>query len=131
MKRFIYIIPLFILLSMWSCQERHPISFDDINGVYFYNLSGTMSLSDSVNVTFVYETTDEMTLPVRIQLLGRPADYDREIEVRVTSENAMEEIDYNLPEDAYIPAGKAYTDYNIVLKRTPSLRTEEKVIEIV
>ena len=42
-----------VLLGAASCQERHPALFDDINGVYFNNLSGTMSVTDSVDLTFV------------------------------------------------------------------------------
>lgn len=115
---------------MISCQERHPAPFEEINGVYFYNVTGTMAVSDSTDVTFVYESGDETIVPVRIQLIGRPSDYDRMIEVTVSSENAREGIDYVLPDDACILAGETFTDYNVTLKRTPSLKTEKKEIKL-
>ena len=115
---------------MISCQERHPAPFEEINGVYFYNVTGTMAVSDSTDVTFVYESGDETIVPVRIQLIGRPSDYDRKIEVTVSSENAREGIDYVLPDDACILAGETFTDYNVTLKRTPSLKTEKKEIRL-
>lgn len=128
MNRQIFIYLTLVFLTMLSCQERHPAPFEEINGVYFYNLSGTMSVSDSTDVTFVYENGDESIVPVRIQLIGRPSEYDRKVEVTVTSENASEGVDYVLPDDACILAGETFTDYNVILKRTPALKTEKKHI---
>ena len=71
------------LLALTACQERTPEFFQDITGVYFNNTSATMSVTDSLDLTFVYEAGDEMEVPVKVQLLGRSAEYDRPIAVTV------------------------------------------------
>ncbi len=119
-----------VLLGAVSCQERHPALFDDINGVYFNNLSGTMSVTDSVDLTFVYEKSDEMQVPVRVQLVGRPSDEDRPLNISVRSKNAQENVDYTLPETAVLPAGESYTDYVVILRRTPDLKSAPKMLEL-
>lgn len=130
MNRNIIIYFTILFLTLISCQERHPALFEEINGVYFYNVSGTMTVSDSTDVTFVYESGDETIVPVRIQLIGRPSEYDRKVEVTVSSENAREGIDYTLPDNVLIPAGETFTDYNVTLKRTAALKTERKEIRL-
>lgn len=119
-----------VLLGAVSCQERHPALFDDINGVYFNNLSGTMSVTDSVDITFVYEKSDEMQVPVRVQLVGRPSDEDRPLNISVRSKNAQVDVDYTLPDVAVLPAGKSYTDYVVTLRRTPDLKSAPKMVEL-
>ena len=119
-----------VLLGAVSCQERHPALFDDINGVYFNNLSGTMSVTDSVDLTFVYEKSDEMQVPVRVQLVGRPSDEDRPLNISVRSKNAQENVDYTLPETAVLPAGESYTDYVVILRRTPDLKSAPKMLKL-
>ena len=47
-----------MLIAVLSCQERHPAFFEEIDGVYFNNLSSTMSVTDSMDFTFVYEAGD-------------------------------------------------------------------------
>ena len=129
MKRIIIYLTMAIL-PLAACQEVHPILFGDISGVYFNNLSSTMSVVDSVDVTFVYESSDEVQVPVRLQLVGKVAAYDREVAVAVNSDNAVEGVDYTLPKKAFIPAGAAYGDYIVTLKRTPALKQERKSIEL-
>lgn len=119
-----------VLLAAVSCQERHPALFDEISGVYFNNLSGTMSVTDSLDYTFVYEAGDVLEVPVRVQLVGRPADKDRPLDIIVTSENAVEGEDYILPETAVMPSGAARTDYLIRLNRTPALKRERKMLSL-
>ena len=52
MKRIITYL-IMAILPLAACQEVHPILFGDISGVYFNNLSNTMSVVDSVDITFV------------------------------------------------------------------------------
>lgn len=117
-------------LALTACQERNPELFKDINGIYFNNTSSTMSVTDSLDLTFVYEAGDEMEVPVKVQLLGRSAEYDRPIAVTVYSENAREGVDYILPDQAVMPAGASSVDYVVVLKRTPALKQERKMIHL-
>ena len=117
-------------LALTACQERNPELFKDINGIYFNNTSSTMSVTDSLDLTFVYEAGDEMEVPVKVQLLGRSAEYDRPIAVTVYSENAHEGVDYILPDQAVMPAGASSVDYVVVLKRTPAIKQERKMIHL-
>ena len=121
---------MLLFLALTACQERNPELFKDINGIYFNNTSSTMSVTDSLDLTFVYEAGDEMEVPVKVQLLGRSAEYDRPIAVTVYSENAREGVDYILPDQAVMPAGASSVDYVVVLKRTPALKQERKMIHL-
>ena len=118
------------LLTLGACQERTPEFFQDITGVYFNNTSATMSVTDSLDLTFVYEAGDEMEVPVKVQLLGRSADQDRPLAVTVSSDNAQEGVDYVLPQQAVMPAGASSVDYVVVLKRTDALKSERKMIHL-
>ena len=121
---------MLLFLVLTACQERNPELFKDINGIYFNNTSSTMSVTDSLDLTFVYEAGDEMEVPVKVQLLGRSAEYDRPIAVTVYSENAREGVDYILPDQAVMPAGASSVDYVVVLKRTPAIKQERKMIHL-
>ena len=125
-----YITYMLLFLALTACQERNPELFKDINGIYFNNTSSTMSVTDSLDLTFVYEAGDEMEVPVKVQLLGRSAEYDRPIAVTVYSENAHEGVDYILPDQAVMPAGASSVDYVVVLKRTPAIKQERKMIHL-
>lgn len=118
------------LLALVACQERTPEFFQDITGVYFNNMSATMSVTDSLDLTFVYEAGDEMEVPVKVQLLGRSAEQDRPLAVTVSSDNAREGVDYVLPQQTVMPAGASSVDYVVVLKRTDALKSERKMIHL-
>lgn len=127
MKRLSIIL---LLVAAVSCQERHPAFFDEIEGVYFNNLSGTMSVTDSLDFTFVYEAGDEIEVPVKVQLVGRPSGTDRPLDIIVTSDNAVEGTDYSLPESAVLRAGEVSADYMVKLKRTPALKQARKMLRL-
>ena len=116
------------LLVLASCEERTPGHFQDISGVYFNNTTGTMLVTDSLDVTFVYTAGNDLEVPVKVQLLGRTADQDRPFAITVFSDNAAEGVDYVLPQLAVIPAGASYADYVVTLKRTEALKSQKKMI---
>ena len=89
-----------------------------------------MTVTDSLDLTFVYEASDELEVPVKIQLMGRAADFDRPFSVTVSSENAQEGVDYVLPSSPVMPAGAYSTEYKVVLKRTEALKKTRKMIEL-
>lgn len=122
------IIFVSLLLGAVSCIERNPGHFQDICGVYFNNTSGSMVVSDSLDVTFVYTAGDAMEIPVKVQLLGRSADEDRPVEISVSSDNAAEGVDFILPQHPVMPAGASSMDYVVTLRRTESLKSEKKMI---
>ncbi len=116
-----------------ACEEQEPAAFENIEGIYFNNranISSASALLGSTNLTFVYENSDEMEVPVRIQLLGRPASQARPIEMRVTSDDAVEGVDYVLPQQAVMPAEATTLDYVVTLKRTAALQTASKTISL-
>ncbi len=121
---------LFFLMALIGCEERNPAMFDDITGVYFNNRSSSMMLSDSIDVTFVYEDADFIEVPVRIQLVGRVADQPRPVRISVYSDNAVEGKDYILPGDSVLPAGASEMNYVVTLMRTPALKKEKKEITL-
>ena len=102
----------------------------DITGVYFNNTSGLMAVTDSVDITFVYEAADQVEVPVKVQLLGRPASKDRTFGITVVSDNAQEGVDYLLPQKAVLPAGASSVDYVVTLKRTAALKQEKKMLHL-
>lgn len=118
------------IVGVCSCSEQTPEVFDNIDGIYLNNRSNTNILQDSTNVTFVYQKGDEMLVPVKIQLLGRPSDKAREIALTVTSNDATEGVDYILPEKAELAAGETVLNYMITLKRTSVLKTSQKHLQI-
>lgn len=118
------------VVALGSCSEQTPEVFEDINGVYFNNRTNTNVLQDATNVTFVYQKGDEMQVPVKIQLVGRPSEQAREIALTVTSDDAQEGVDYMLPEKAEMPAGATVFEYVITLKRTAVLKTQLKHIKL-
>lgn len=121
---------LLVAFSIISCEERNPGHFIDLSGVYFNNTTGMMTVTDSTDLTFVYEAGDELQVPVKVQLVGRPAEYDRPLEIRMSSENAQEGTDYTLPAQAVLPAGASSVDYVVTLKRTPALKREKKMLHL-
>ena len=125
----IYIL-LLTLFFIISCEERHPDLFKEMTGIYFNNTSYGMTVTDSLDLTFVYEASDELEVPVKIQLMGRAADFDRPLSVTVSSENAQEGVDYVLPSSPVMPAGAYSTEYKVVLKRTEALKKTRKMIEL-
>lgn len=90
-----------------------------------------MMLTDSVDITFVYEKEDRVDVPVRIQLVGRTLDEPRPLEVSVSSDNAGLGIDFILPESPVLPAGASEMDYVVTLVRTDALKKVKKSITLV
>lgn len=115
-------------LGMMGCEEQQPDGFNDINGIYFNNRSQGNVLMDSVSLTFVYERADTLDVPVAIQLLGRPSETARPLGIRVSSEDAVEGVDYVLKTVAEMPANTTSMNYVVMLKKTPALKQENRSI---
>ena len=124
------IIAITGLLLCIGCEERNPALFEDMSGVYFNNRSATMRVVDSLDITFVYEKEDYVDVPVKIQLLGRPEQYDRPVSVSVHSDNASEGVDFTLPQEPVMPAGSSEADYVVKLLRTDALKSERKSVSL-
>lgn len=128
----ILICSLLAMAAATSCVERHPDNFGEISSVYFNNRVQGNILADTTEVTFIYEASDHIEVPVTVQLLGRPAGHDRPVDISVSSENAAEGMDYRLPseENAVLPAGETSFIYTVTLIRTDALQTEEKSLTL-
>ena len=122
------IILISLLIAATSCIERNPGHFQDICGVYFNNTSGSMLVTDSLDVTFVYTAGNQMEIPVKVQLLGRASQDDRPVEISVSSDNAVEGVDFVLPQQPVLQAGASSMDYVVTLMRTEALKSEKKMI---
>ena len=130
MKTLKYIMIAATFLGLLACEERNPEHFADVTGVYFYNTTGLMTVTDSLDLTFVYEASDVMEVPVKVQLLGRAVDYDRPLDISVTSDNAEAGRDFILPAEPVLPAGASSMDYVVTLLRTDILKTQKKSLTL-
>lgn len=130
MKTLKYIMIAAAFLGLAACEERNPEHFADVTGVYFNNTTGLMSVTDSLDLTFVYEASDVMEVPVKVQLLGRAVDYDRPLDISVTSDNAEAGRDFILPAEPVLPAGASSVDYVVTLLRTDALKTQKKSLTL-
>lgn len=130
MKTLKYIMIAAAFLGLAACEERNPEHFADVTGVYFNNTTGLMSVTDSLDLTFVYEASDVMEVPVKVQLLGRAVDYDRPLDISVTSDNAEAGRDFILPAEPVLPAGASSMDYVVTLLRTDALKTQKKSLTL-
>lgn len=125
-----YIAILTLLLSLCSCEERTPALFGDITGVYFNNTAFGLTVTDSLDYTFVYEASDMLEVPVKVQLVGRSTLQDRPVAITVTSDNAVEGEDYILPSAPVLPSGASSAEYVVTLLRTEALKKERKMIQL-
>ena len=130
MKTLKYIMIAAAFLGLAACEERNPEHFADVTGVYFNNTTGLMSVTDSLDLTFVYEASDVMEVPVKVQLLGRAVDYDRPLDISVTSDNAEAGRDFILPAEPVLPAGASSVDYVVTLLRTDALKVQKKSLTL-
>ena len=96
-----------LALCLWSaCDERTPDLYSAPDGIYFNNRTSGSVLVDTTTLTFVYGPDETMYLdvPVVIQTIGRQADIDRPVNLKVWSDNAEEGVDYELLTPAVVPA---------------------------
>lgn len=114
-----------LLLGCIACSEEAPDTFRQIDGIYFDNRTTGNLVTDNTYMTFVYVNENELSIPIRIQTLGRPSAENRPIAIRVAG-NAEEGKDYELKTPAAIPAGAVTLDYIVELKRTEALKGEDK-----
>lgn len=127
--RLYYLVAL-LGFALLGCDKREPAGFEEINGIYFNNRLANNVLEDSINLTFVYTNSDELEVPVVIQLLGRPSGDVRPIDIRVSSPTAKEGVDYVLATAPELPADSTVLHYWVILKRTPILKKESRVINL-
>lgn len=111
-----------------GCKESLPDRFGPVEGVYFNNRQANNMLVDSVSYTFVYEDSDEMKVPVRVQLVGRVSDVPRPVAIRISSSDAEEGTDYRAEGEAVLPAGSNSFDYTVTLLRTDVLKERSKTL---
>lgn len=119
---------LILVTGFTSCDEKTPDLYDAVDGVYFNNRQRNNILLDSTSYTFVYSEYDTISIPVVIQSVGPQHPENRPINIKVTSENAEEGVDYVLPEKCELPANSSKFNYVVLLKRTSALQETVKTI---
>jgi hypothetical protein len=129
-KYYITIALLNVLGLLSACSESEVPLYSGEAGIYFNNRTSTANLVDSTSVTFIYSEDDFMDIPVAIQTFGRLADFDRPVNLEVTSDNAQQDVDYQLLTPAVVPANVSEFTYTVRLLKTPSLSNETKVIRL-
>ncbi len=132
MKKIQNIMAGLALCGLWACDERVPDLYSAPDGIYFNNRTANDVLLDSATVTFVYEPdeTESLDVPVVVQSIGRQADIDRPVALRVWSDNAVEGVDYELPVPAVMPAGVSSFSFVVRLLKTDALLTEQKTVHL-
>lgn len=119
---------LIFVMGFISCDEKTPDLYDAVDGVYFNNRQRNNTLLDSTSYTFVYSEYDTISIPIVIQSVGPQRPESRPVNIKITSENAEEGVDYVLPEKCELPANSSKFNYVVLLKRTPALQETVKTI---
>lgn len=113
-----------------ACKESLPEHFEAIEGIYLNNRLANNTHVDSTACTFIYEDRDILEVPVRVQLVGRTADYPRPVNIRIVSDDAVEGTDYDAPSEAVMPAGAVSFDYLVTLRRTAPLKEQARNLRV-
>lgn len=131
MKRIYYIIAGILLCG--GCEKDIDI-FQWPDGVHF-EVKQQGVLCDTSEYTFAFEEAEvtEMIAPVRIQLTGQIAGYDRKINVQVMAEdkNPAGDSPYLFHTDTcYIRKGRNFLDLLITLKRDSDVQKKKYALRL-
>lgn len=88
--------------------------------------------TDTTRVSFTYINGDQLryTQEIHVNTIGKVYDYDRAVNLRISSDNAVEGIDYEpLDKNFFIKAGETELVIPLVLIRTEALQDEMKSVE--
>lgn len=111
-----------------SCQENSYEGFATKGSVYFQtNMSNWTTVDTLVNYSFVGKTGDSDTIWLNVNLMGDPANVDREFKIAVdpTTTNAIEGQDYEaLDEHYFIKSGEMTARVPLVVFRTERMAEE-------
>ena len=124
-----------LLLPVWamcSCKESTPDPYGAPDGIYFNNRTTGNALVDTLTTTFVYQpdSVEYIDVPVVVQSVGWQADVDRPVDIRVSSDNAVKGIDYELITPALMPAHASQFIYYVRVKKTEALSSEIKIVNL-
>lgn len=126
MKKYLYIISLALLSVGYSCDSEYD-TYSGTDVVYMNETTDTTRFS----FTYVDSKYDRQTQEIKIKAIGNVYDYDRVVNIKFTTKNATEGIDFEPLADQYvIKAGEISLVIPIVMIRTEALQTEEKVIDM-
>lgn len=124
-----YILTIITALLMASCNESEVPLYSGNEGIYFNNRSAGQTLQDSTEFSFIYYDFTETTMEVKVQTYGRTKEYDRPINLTVTSENATEGVDYEVLDEAVVRAGESNCTLRVKLYKTSILSSETLKID--
>lgn len=135
-KTVIITISFLSLLCCISCTQDEIETFKEADNIYFSPAifpyiqvgSGARVPADSTGFSFAFDgpeiTERQFLVPFRVQ--GNLSKEDRDVKVTVDSTStAVEDIDFRLPENIVLHAGKEVDTLVVSVIRTPKLKTEE------
>ena len=109
MKRFTinYLLAFALLAVVFAgCQKEDIPYYSDLERVNF-NYSGMGLSRDTIDITYGFVTDEYTDIDLEILLTGYAKDYDRQIGMRITSEDgAVAGVNYEIQENAVLPAGE-------------------------
>ncbi len=143
MKRLKYYISLIIVITLFSCKEDLPLSFNsDDRYIYFDipfqvdNYGRIMTTRvDSLIYSFSLEdpSLTSYTYKIPVNIAGFPSDQDKAYKVEVVKDKttaAPEDWDVTTIEKPIFRQGRMSDTLYIKLKRSPSLKTSSKSITL-
>lgn len=132
MIRFLNLAGLFLVLLRLctACENQTPEVYSGPNGISFDTRTSGKVLLDTTSVTFVYQSDETEYMDVAIEVLstGWQSDEDRPVNITVWSDNAVENVDYELITPAVLPAKTSRFSYVVRLRRTAALKGQMKTL---
>lgn len=126
MKKTYYCILVLFLLAIEACNSEYEI-YSGEDAIYFNEVSDTSHFS----FTYIDSKYDRYVQEVHLKVIGQVVDYDRKVDIRFTSKNAKEGVDFEPFEDTYVvKAGEVAVVVPVTMIRTTALLTEERVIDM-
>lgn len=119
-----YIIIIALVTTLFACKKEEVPFYSEKDGIAFY--TGTTAGEDSISYSFAFNVTPKTrdTVYFNMRVVGRKADYDRNIKVTAApGTTARLGVDFILPE-VKLPAGKLELRYPVVLLKTPEMTTQ-------
>ncbi|SMC94054.1 DUF4843 domain-containing protein [Pedobacter africanus] len=123
----IYMVPLFILITFFSCKKSDLITYEGKPALYF-SIASVDSLS--VNFSLLPDEKKDSVLKIPVSLLGKQLDADATFDVLVNGQvtTAAGGTDYELSGQFSMKAKKSTDTVRIKILRTAKLTSKAYVV---
>ncbi len=137
MKTFKYIAAVLIIFTS-ACQKEKIETYKGVDNIYFspawVSITPGVKLTDSIYVSFVFETmnVDQLTVKIPVRVQGLPSQDDRSYLVELSENStAVENEDISaLSGEHMFKAGQVIDTLEFLVYRSDKLKTETKYAEI-